>query len=134
MIDLTNKYVKTKTAAETLDLLCMAEKQGFKWPTGELQSSRNCIDKTERKFHFFENGMIALCDESTLPTKFADFADLIDSSEVITRREFSDAVLTIIRDTVDSGKPEKTADIAEVFVSLERELFGIEQEEEKWEI
>lgn len=46
-------------------------------------------------------------------------------NEFFSGRDFADAVLACIRDAVDSGNPEKTSDIASVFVMLERELFGV---------
>lgn len=45
------------------------------------------------------------------------------TSKAFTGQDLENAVLTCIRDVVDSGNAEKTIDIASVFVMLERELF-----------
>lgn len=46
-----------------------------------------------------------------------------ENETVFTGQDLGDAVLTCIRDAVDSGNPERAEEIARVFVALEREMF-----------
>lgn len=149
MIDLRGRYIKTENADETAALLGMATAQGFRWPAGYNPLSKKAVWMDKRFFHFWEDKDLACPTDTNL--EFENFSDLISGSkeaeriersitqadrdnELFSRQDFCNAVLSCIRDAVDSGNSEKTADIADVFVALERELFQEEQEEEKWEI
>lgn len=135
MIDLRGKSIKTKDMNETIALMSIAVMDGFVFGEENINPLNDVyLLKNERYFHFWEDDCVTWgTKEFMSPGEFADFSDIsalrCEDEEVFTEQDFRNAVLSVIRDAVDSGNSDRTADIADVFVALERELFGIEQEE-----
>lgn len=136
MIDLRGKSIKTKDTNETIALMRIAVMDGFVFGEENI-NPLNDVDllKNDRYFHFWEDDCVTWgTKEFMSPGEFADFSEISalryqDEEVVFTEQDFRNAVLSVIRDAVDSGNSDKTADIADVFVALERELFEDKEEE-----